>query len=92
VGGAAWKHPNLIKVLIFRAKTSKYFFFEEKNRVFLAVDDRKELKTLSKKGCSIKKNHSVSERVELELSSHAFISISIFLTKTDFFEGGGLIY
>ncbi len=49
---------------------------------------RKGLKTLSKKGCPIK-NYSVSERRELGLSSHAFISISIFLTKTDFFEGGG---
>jgi hypothetical protein len=64
------------------------FFSRKKNRVFLAVDDKKGLKTLSKKGCPIK-NYSVSERGELGLSSHAFISISIFLTKTDFFEGGG---
>jgi hypothetical protein len=65
-------------------------FSRKKNRVFSAVDDRKGLKTLSKKGCPIK-NYSVSERGELGLSSHAFISISIFLTKTDFFEGGGAL-
>jgi len=64
------------------------FFSRKKNCVFLAVDDRKGLKTLSKKGCPIK-NYSVSERGELGLSSHAFISISIFLMKTDFFEGRG---
>jgi hypothetical protein len=35
------------------------------------------------------KTDSVSERAEDGLSSHAFISISKILTKTDFFEGEG---
>ncbi len=34
------------------------------------------------------KNHIISERSEDGLSSHAFISISKFLTKIDFFWGG----
>ena len=74
-------------------KTRNKFFeisdFRKNNRVFLAANDRKELKTSSKKGFQIK-NHSVSESAELGLSSHAFISISNFLTKIDFFEGGGV--
>jgi hypothetical protein len=36
------------------------------------------------------KKHSVSERAEARLSSHAFISIFIFLTKIGFFRGGGV--
>jgi len=43
---------------------------------------------MSKMGFPIK-SHSVSERAELGLSSHAFISISILLPKIEFFEGGG---
>jgi hypothetical protein len=37
-----------------------------------------------------KKNHIVFERAELGLSSHVLISVFIFLTKIDFFEGEGL--
>ena len=51
---------------------------------WLVVDDRKELKSLLRKWCPIK-DHGVSERVELRLSSRAFISVSIFLTKIDIF-------
>ena len=37
----------------------------------------------------LEKNYIISERSEDGLSSHAFISIWNFLTKVDFFEGGG---
>ena len=71
--------------LKFLAKISKHSFSRKKSR-FLTLDDRKRLKPSSKKGRPIK-NQSVSERTKLGLSSHAFISISNFLTKTDFFDG-----
>jgi hypothetical protein len=51
--------------------------FFRKKIIFLADNDRKTLITMSKKGFPMK-NHSVSERAELGLSPHAFISISIF--------------
>jgi hypothetical protein len=51
--------------------------------------NKKVSKSSSKQYCPIK-NHSDSERAEDGLSSYAFISISNFFTKIDFFEGGAL--
>jgi hypothetical protein len=72
------------RTAILRKTRNKFLNY----RISIAVNDRKTLITMLKKRFPIK-NHSVSERAELGLSPHAFISISIFLTKSDFFEGGG---
>jgi hypothetical protein len=75
---------DVCRTLILRKTRNKFLNYW----ISIAVNGRKTLITMSKKGFPIK-NHSVSERAELGLSPHAFISISIFLTKIDFFEGGG---
>ena len=56
--------------------------------VFRAAHGENNQKSCKKRGAK-NKFYCVSERAEDRLSSHAFISISRFLTKTNFFEGEG---
>ena len=76
-----------IKMRISHKNMQKLVFFSEKT-VFLSSRCEKSSKFSVKNASLDKKNYSVSERVEEGLSSHAFISIFIFLTKIDFFGGG----
>ena len=68
-----------IKMRISNKNMQKLVFFSEKT-VFLSSRCEKSSK-FSVKNASL-------ERAEEGLSSHAFISIFIFLTKIDFFGGG----
>ena len=68
-------------------KNEKDFSFFSKIACFSSSTSQKSSKILLETSRR-KKIHSVSERSDDGLSSHAFISISTFLTKIDFFEGG----
>ena len=71
------REAQYLEYIYFLRKPQNILFPEKKWR-FLTLDDRKRLKTSSK------------ER-NLAYCSHGFISISNFLTKTDFFlRGGGM--
>jgi hypothetical protein len=74
---------RFIKCLAFTKKHLKIRFSLKKSH-FYAVNDGNHPKFWSKKGDLIE-SYSVSERADDGLSSHACISISMFLTKTDFF-------
>ena len=76
-----------IKIRISNKNTQKLVFFPEKT-VF--KQSMREIIKIFGQKCVIRlKSYSISERAEEGLSSHAFISIFIFLTKIDIFGGGG---
>ena len=66
----------------------KKILFFLKNACFFSSASRKSSKILLRMSRQ-KKIHSASERSDDRLSSHAFIFISMFLAKMNFFEGGG---
>ena len=64
-------------------KRKRFSVFYEK-RIFFNGNHQK----FRPKKWHLIKRHSVSERANFGLSSHAFIFISSFFTKIDFFRGG----
>jgi hypothetical protein len=73
-----------IKKIINREKTKKIFRFFE-NKASFRVGDYRNHQNFPPKKWYWKKSYIISERARCGLSSHAFISISKFLTKIDFF-------